>query len=79
MIRGIFRRDTFGSSVTPSRYHHQTVVQKPTNKRNVCERVDIKSKINVDLRFGSRLEIQGKVSVDIRNENIAIHIVYDEQ
>jgi len=41
--------------------------------------VDITSKIKVDLRFGSRLEIEAKVSVDIRNENIAIHMVYDEQ
>ena len=41
--------------------------------------MDRRSKVNVDLRCGSRLEIQGKVSVDIRNENIAIHMVYDEQ
>lgn len=53
--------------------------QKPIDWRNDCERVDIRSKINVDLRFGSRLEIQGKVFVDIRNENIAIHMVYDKQ
>lgn len=52
--------------------------QKPINQKNDSVRVDI-SKINIDLRFGSRPEIQGKVSVDIRNENIAIHIVYDKQ
>lgn len=52
--------------------------QKPINHTNDSVTVDI-SKINIDLRFCSRPEIQEKISVDIRNENIAIHMVYDEE
>lgn len=53
--------------------------QKFSNYRIDSETVDIRDKIKTDLRFASRLEIQGKVSVDIRNEFLAIHMVYDEQ
>lgn len=41
--------------------------------------MDRRDKVKTDLRFASRLEIQGKVSVDIRNEFLGIHMVYDEE